>query len=298
MRGKLSKRLEATIRGRHETLEGFGVAAERFPSFVNVRFEPHELDVVLITVVLGGTGHHVIDGVEHIIPGPSFSITRLGESHVLMTDEIGLDVVNVYLDTDARSLPRIGAPLDVALAALLPWSPTAPRVTLPQVALTDARRMRSVLDLLVGETEHPGPGSGDALDALLRILLVECARAMMEHGFLSETGDRRAHPAIERVRAYLDRTYLEHHSLDELATLAHLERTYLSRLFTETMGQTVTDYLTRLRVGYAMAQLSNTDLRIAQIAVASGFRDLSHFGRTFLRHAGMTPREYRRRSTT
>lgn len=284
---------DVRIRGRYETLERFGIAAERFPAFVSLELDAHDLDVVLFTVVLDGRGRHVIDGAEHAIAGPSFAVTRAGEKHGLITDAHGLEVVNVYLDTEAHRVPPLGPPLDVALAALLPWSGDS-SVRVPQVALDHDDAIRGVLDLLVAETQEPGPGGREAMSALLQVLLVRCARAVLDHGFLPRADPARPlHAGIEAVRTHLDRTYLHRHTLEDLAARAHLERTYFSKLFAAQVGVTVTEYLLRLRVAYAMTRLRSTDTPIAEIATASGFGDLSHFGRVFRRYVGTSPRSYR-----
>ncbi|WP_307363496.1 AraC family transcriptional regulator [Microbacterium murale] len=285
------------IRGRHETLSRYGIAAEPFPGYVNPVLDHHELDVVLLTFVLAGEGHHVMDGIDHLITGPSFAITRTGEKHGLITGDRPLDVVNVYLDVDDHPLPSLRPPLDLALATLIPLgASTASRIRLPQVSLDDVDDTRALLRMIVAETNRPHDGTGEAMDALKKLILVTCARLIADRGFIPDTASLgRAHSAIETVRVYLDRNYVDTHTLESLASMAHLERTYFSRMFARYTGSTVTDYVAQLRVQYAMTQLRGGDRPISDIAVSSGFRDLSHFGRVFRKHSGTTPREYRRR---
>jgi AraC-like DNA-binding protein len=281
-----------TIKGRLEVLDRFGIAAERFPAFVNSNQDPHELDVALITVVLSGHGSHLLNGEAHAVTGPSFAVTRLGERHELITDPEGLEVINVYLDLDGPPLPRIDASLDPPLAALLARGSHS-TLPVPQVAIPDVDRMRAPLELLIHETRHPSAGTADITDALRRIILVTCARLVVEQGYLPSSSGSRGHPAVESIRAYLDSSYLEPHTLTELAGRVGLERTYFSRLFNRTMGESVTAYVSRLRIGYAMNRMRNGDESIVHVASASGFQDLSHFGRVFRKHTGMSPREYR-----
>lgn len=285
---------DARVRGRHATLEQHGVAAERFTDFVSPTLDLHAVDVVLLTFVLRGTGRHVLDETEYAITGPSFAVTRTGERHGLITDGDALEVVNVYLDVDAHPVQPLAPPLDRALAALLPLG-DAPRVRLPQVAIDDVAPTRALLELLERETLHPGPGTGDTVAALRRALLVECARAITDHGFLpARSSRRRTDVAVEEVRAHLDRSFTESQSLADLAARVHLERTYLSRAFAASTGETISEYIARLRIGYAATLLRTTDRSIADIGTTAGFRDLSHFGRTFKRLRGVSPRDYRR----
>lgn len=287
----------ARIRGRLTTLEHFGIAAEPFPSYVNPQLDLHGVDVVLLTFVLSGEGRHVSGGREYSVKEPSVGITRTGEKHSLVTGDRPLDVVNVYLDVEYHPLPTLAPPLDLALSALIPFSAAvvSRHATFSQIALTRLDEVEPLLRMLVAETNARRTGTGDAMDGLRKLLLTACARAILESGLVSPLDEVvTVASSIHRVRSYLEVTYVEHHTLDALAAMAHLERTYFSRKFAALTGLPVTEYLARLRVRYAITQLQGTERPIAEIALASGFRDLSHFGRTFRRYTGTTPGSYRR----
>ena len=52
----------------------------------------------------------------------------------------------------------------------------------------------------------------------------------------------------------------------------------------------------RLRVELAGRWLTDTDLPLAEIALAAGFCDQSHFSNLFRRIIGVTPSHYRRQA--
>jgi AraC-like DNA-binding protein len=108
------------------------------------------------------------------------------------------------------------------------------------------------------------------------------------------TDTRPARSRVDAICSYMHDHYQERVALAEVAEDAHMSETALCRLFRRTVGKTVVGYLNELRVGHACRLLAETDGPITRIALASGFRSLSHFNRMFRRVRGCTPREYRR----
>jgi AraC family transcriptional regulator len=69
----------------------------------------------------------------------------------------------------------------------------------------------------------------------------------------------------------------------------HLAREYV-RYYSCTIGEQIR----RLRIEYACEQLSSTDCCLADIALAAGFSDQSHFTASFKQHIGTAPSHYRK----
>ena len=66
-----------------------------------------------------------------------------------------------------------------------------------------------------------------------------------------------------------------------------------SRAFRREQGTTFRDYLMRLRIESAAAQLRTSDKSIVDVGCSVGFNDPSQFARLFRRHMGVTPTAYR-----
>jgi AraC family transcriptional regulator len=67
----------------------------------------------------------------------------------------------------------------------------------------------------------------------------------------------------------------------------------ISRQFHHHFGCTVSEYIRRVRIARAQSLLSRRDLELAEIALACGFSDQSHFTTAFRKLTGMPPRRYR-----
>ena len=101
-------------------------------------------------------------------------------------------------------------------------------------------------------------------------------------------------PSAQRARDYLHENFRRPVSMTELARAASVHPVYLGQTFHRHFGETVGDYVKRLRVRSAAEQLSVSDLPLAEIAFEHGFCDQSHFHRVFKRFAGVTPAQFRR----
>ena len=82
-------------------------------------------------------------------------------------------------------------------------------------------------------------------------------------------------------------------NLVEIADAVGVHPTHLARTFKRYYRTTVGEYLRGLRLDWAMRQLSESEDSIADIALAAGFYDQSHFSNLFKQHTGFTPAEFR-----
>lgn len=83
-------------------------------------------------------------------------------------------------------------------------------------------------------------------------------------------------------------------TLTRLAEDFHYTPEYASRLIKHTTGQTFTRLLTSIRLENAKQLLRDTSLDIMDIAASVGYESSEHFIRTFRKHTGKTPSEYRK----
>jgi LacI family transcriptional regulator len=72
-----------------------------------------------------------------------------------------------------------------------------------------------------------------------------------------------------------------------------VSRWTLDRRFKAALGRTTADQIALIRIERARHLLRQTTLSMAQIAGRAGFSDLNHLGRSFKRHTGQSPSEYR-----
>jgi AraC-like DNA-binding protein len=103
-------------------------------------------------------------------------------------------------------------------------------------------------------------------------------------------GSGRLTDVLVYIQSHLDDS-LRH---DDLAALIGVSGSQLSRLFRASFGESVGQYIKRVRLHAAASRLLTSGSSIAEVAAYFGFFDPSHFTKHFRAFHGITPREYRR----
>ncbi|MDR1930604.1 MAG: helix-turn-helix domain-containing protein [Treponema sp.] len=98
---------------------------------------------------------------------------------------------------------------------------------------------------------------------------------------------------LVRALAFIREHYKEGIQLGDAAEHASVSSVYLSRLFTEYLKNTFTDYITELRIGEAQRLLKDTSVSVKEIAFAVGYQDPNYFSKAFKKITGFLPREFR-----
>lgn len=97
------------------------------------------------------------------------------------------------------------------------------------------------------------------------------------------------HTAVLRARDYIEANLHGALSLADLEQAAQCDRWQLSRDFRTLLGASPYRYVIFRRLDLARELMANGD-ELAQVALASGFADQSHFTRHFKKAYGVTPR--------
>jgi AraC family transcriptional regulator len=120
-----------------------------------------------------------------------------------------------------------------------------------------------------------------AIEGLLLELVAAASRLRDQNGGKSGR-PRWLEEARDRIHAELG----SRPSLGGLAQSVGVHPVTLARAFRQAFGCTVGEYVRNLRIERAALQLSQTQLSLAEIALAAGFSDQSHFSNMFRHHTG------------
>lgn len=99
---------------------------------------------------------------------------------------------------------------------------------------------------------------------------------------------------LAEIKEYLDEHYTEKIVLDDLAERYYINKYCLTKIFKETYGSTISNYLIAMRITKAKQLLRFTDMTVDEIGSAVGMSDANYFSRMFRKVEGISPREYRK----
>lgn len=164
-------------------------------------------------------------------------------------------------------------------------------IELPGLKLEDAVYLHdrenvlgSVIVRLYHETKRESPNAHlleYELKALLTLIFREQSEASPDA------------PLLSCVLRHIDEHLAEKLTLDELAQMCHISKSYLSRKFKERTGETVISYINHKRIDAASQMLIFTNTDIDEISFRLGFESPKYFYRVFKKLTGESPTGFR-----
>ena len=78
----------------------------------------------------------------------------------------------------------------------------------------------------------------------------------------------------------------------DISNILHVSRSHLSKKFTEEVGITLTDYITKVKMHEAVSLIESGLYKLDQVAELLGFASYSYFFRVFKKYYSVSPSEY------
>jgi len=197
---------------------------------------------------------------------------------------------NIVIHFDPQAVERYAAPYGYNLLKCFHDRPQGEhnKIQLLPQQLEELLALYAKMD---GLFSRPGDGS----ELLLMTYFIELL-VLLNRAFTQNLSPLPSSVVPEKLAPVLD--FIDHH-LDHNLTLEALEqqffmnRYYLSRLFRQSIGSTIHEYILLKRIAYAK-KLLHDGHNVTDACQQSGFNDYSNFIRMFKRIVGVPPGQYRK----
>jgi AraC-like DNA-binding protein len=249
-------------------------------------FHPGSVELCLN---LSGTG--IIEAGEHQVKvqprtlafyyqgKPPLVATRAaGEHHQFITVEYSREFLEKHFGSEAKNLHELirNVVRDEAQSS----------------QIVPAERLSTALSQLIESLRHP-PVFAPAQSVWFQCKALELAAQLFFHSSEGELfctrQQRAARERVERVQAILRENLCTPPPLEELGKLVGCSPFYLSRLFSQEVGQTIQQYLRQIRMERAAELLRTGKCNVTEAALEVGYNSLSHFSSTFHQTFGCCP---------
>ncbi len=111
--------------------------------------------------------------------------------------------------------------------------------------------------------------------------------------YMAGKNSSRNSKTINRIKAIVQAGYAQELSIARIAEEVFLTPNYISLIFKKETGETLTDYITRIRIDKAKELLSTTDLKVMEISELVGYENPHYFSTVFKKSVGVHPLKYR-----
>ena len=181
------------------------------------------------------------------------------------------------------------------------------KVELETGGLTKDSLIRYIVEITVisrREFEHMNLIIDSSVDYLIQNLMesttLEQAIDILKEAFSSWITTNLQHQSsddgsalIGKAKSYIDNHYHNDIGIDEVSEFVGLSASHFCTIFKQVSGSTFLEYVTHCRIEKAKYILSNTEVKVYQLAPLVGYQDSKYFTQVFKKLTGMTPSEYR-----
>ena len=127
-----------------------------------------------------------------------------------------------------------------------------------------------------------------------KIILLQFIHELLKKGFIVENDTTGRNTVEKEMISYIQQNYTGKILLREFGEQFHLSEKYISRYFKEHFHITLSQYVTYLRLEHAKQMLQETDISVTEVAMQSGYQNISYFIRSFKKTYGVSPLKYRK----
>ncbi|MGN1060089.1 MAG: AraC family transcriptional regulator [Clostridia bacterium] len=255
-----------------------------------VRFPEHTHDFVEVIYMCQGETTHIINEERVLLrEGELLFLSQSARQEILPAGEgdiaVNFIILPEFFDSTLQMLGDEETPLRrFVLECLKKNGSTAGYL---HFEVQDILPVQNLVENLIWTLIHDIPNKRKNNQITMGLLFLQLLNYTDR---LSDRGHEES--LIFEILRYIEENYRSG-SLTEIADKLHYDFSWLSREIKRKTGKTYTELVQDKRLSQAAFLLKNTDMRISDIALQTGYDNISYFYRLWRKKFGVLPRIYR-----
>ncbi len=269
-----------------------------FPFYIDVgvhkrTVEPHTHSYTELTVILGGSAVHIVDGEQYDIKAGDVFVIN-GDTFHGYSDVHSLKLCNIMFefnkmieyDTGLKKLPGFQS-----LFILEPYYRKEHKFESKLELNTDMLKfVEDMIYILLQEFEEKREG----FESVIRAYFISLAGYLSRKYTAGQKTSSQKMFHLANAITFIENNYTSQIKNSQVAAMAYLSERHFIRIFKQFFKVTPTEYLILHRLEHACRLMNSTELTMTQIALESGFNDVAYFSRIFKARFGLSPKEFRK----
>jgi AraC-like DNA-binding protein len=233
--------------------------------------------------------HYVLSGTGRLYADDSKGITQIYSVKSMQGFMIFPNQVTTYISDNEMPWEYVWVEFDgLRVKQALEAAGLTPDNPIYHPRFKDLRE--SMADEMLYIAQHKNESAFHLIGHLYLFLDYLVRSAAAEHiSGGSKLRDFYIHEAIN----FIEHNFQNDISVEEIAKICGLNRSYFGKIFKEATGKTPQDFLLNYRMIKATELLKLTDLSVGDISKAVGYENQMHFSRAFKNVYGVSPRVWR-----
>ena len=244
-----------------------------------IYWPPHLHQHIEIVYMRSGSARTSVDLDEYVLEEDDLFITFPNQVHCYMKD-------------DAQKIPDRSFVFMIVSPNFIPYFTDMYKGKLPSSAViknvSKDPKLSSIIKLISDEHAENSSPNTTVIKGLLYALLGEF---VAQNHLIDQPSSEKA--PIKAIVKYCSENYKRELTLDILEEELFLSKYYISHILHDKLKMGFFDYINYLRVSEACNLLSNTNMPIAAVGEAVGFKSPRTFNRAFCKVHGISPRKYK-----
>lgn len=266
---------------------------------INDTAVPHTHQFIEIVYVYEGSGCHIINNHKYDLSPGDMLFINYGQVHIIESDP-SMNVVNILFLPEfiSNSLMNSENVYDLFAFILSDELNNVFDFTAPVAHFTDSERtaIENLIFQMLDEYNGKESNYRMTLKAYLQILICKMIRNIRKQEKLTQ------HVFLQKISPeiinFININYSDKIDLQSLAKKSFYSPSYFSRLFKESYGKTLSEYVKEKRIAEAISLLTSTNTPISKISELVGYNNKRLFNQFFKQITGLSPSEYRSSHST